>query len=140
MKYNLNRIRAIQDEQAYIKASSEFYSSNRKLEDLSNKELVSLLKKNNLIEKGKPVNYKDKEGLIKLLKENNIKPRETIQEQLDAQKLTRESERIGEMKAYVEPKDFSLSKEDARILNNLFAGDEEVQKKLLKPRFESLNS
>lgn len=140
MKYNLNRIRAIQDEQAYIKASSEFYSSNRKLEDLSNKELVSLLKKNNLIEKGNPVNYKDKEGLIKLLKENNIKPRETIQDQLDTQKLTRESERIGEMKAYVEPKDFSLSKEDARILNNLFAGDEEVQKKLLKPRYESLNS
>lgn len=140
MKYNLNRIRAIQDEQAYIKASSEFYTSNRKLEDLSNKELVSLLKKNNLIEKGNPINYKDKEGLIKLLKENNIKPRETIQDQLDAQKLTRESERIGEMKAYVEPKDFSLSKEDARILNNLFAGDEEVQKKLLKPRYESLNS
>ena len=140
MKYNLNRIRAIQDEQAYIKSSSEFYSSNRKLEDLSNKELVSLLKKNNLIEKGNPVNYKDKEGLIKLLKENNIKPRETIQEQLDAQKLTRESERIGEMKAYVEPKDFLLSKEDARILNNLFAGDEEVQKKLLKPRYESLDS
>ena len=140
MKYNLNRIRAIQDEQAYIKASSEFYTSSRKLEDLSNKELVSLLKKNNLIEKGNPVNYKDKEGLIKLLKENGVNPRETIEEQLDVQKLTRESERIGEMKAYVEPKDFSLSKEDARILNNLFAGDEEVQKKLLKPRYESLNS
>ena len=44
------------------------------------------------------------------------------------------------MKAYVEPKDFLLSKEDARILNNLFAGDEEVQKKLLKPRYESLDS
>ena len=138
MKYNLNRIRAIQDEQAYIKASSEFYSSARKVEDLTNKELVTHLKKNNVDLTG--VDFRDKEGLIKLLKDNDIKVRETIEEQLDAQKLTRESERIGEMKAYVEPKDFSLSKDDARILNNLFAGDEEVQKKLLKPRYESLNS
>ena len=133
----LAKIRTIQVEQELL-GKGRYYSSARKLTDLSNKEMVTLLKKNNIDLKG--VNFADKDKLASLIRENGINFQKTIEEvdttTLDDM-LKRTDNSSGQFMYKEEPKEITFSKEAVNILNNMFSLDDEVREKILKPSYKS---